>query len=264
MEDNKRPLILVSNDDGIDAPGVARLVELLLTLGDVVCVCPLTPQSGKSMAITVTEPLRIQERPSLGTAQMYAVDGTPVDCVKIALHTILDRLPDLMVSGINHGSNAAINVVYSGTMGAAFEACAWGIPAVGFSLTSHSLQADFAPAMPFVEAICRATLAHGLPGGICLNVNVPAHCTPSRMALTRSARGKWTDEYREYTDPAGRKFYMLTGRFQNAEPDNPDTDEWCLAHGTVSVVPCLLDRTAPSSEPLPWLAELAAGFRTAN
>lgn len=253
-----RPLILVSNDDGIHASGVSELVKCLQAFGDVVCVCPLTPQSGQSMAITVNEPLRIYNFPDLGNAKMYAVNGTPVDCVKIALHTILDRLPDLMVSGINHGSNAAINVVYSGTMGAAFEACAWGIPAIGFSLTSHNPDADFNATLPFVKILCKEVLRHGLPKGTCLNVNIPAKFTPTRMAFTKAAKGKWTDEYKEYFDPQGRKFYLLTGKFENEEPQNEDTDEWCLSNGIVSVVPCMLDRTAPTTHDFEWLRNLAA------
>lgn len=248
-----RPLILVSNDDGIRAAGVFRLLDSLLKFGDVVCVCPESPQSAKSMAITVENPLRLKAYPDYNGAKVYSVNGTPVDCVKLALHTVMPRKPDLMVSGINHGSNAAINVIYSGTMGAAFEACAWDVPAIGFSLTSHKPDADFSPAMPFVEKIVASVLSHGLPEGVCLNVNIPAKCVPSEMRVVRAARGKWTDEYQEYTDPQGKPFYMLTGRFENAEPDSQDTDEWCLAHGMVSVVPEQLDRTVPDISAYRWL-----------
>lgn len=251
-----RPLILVSNDDGIQAHGVHRLVELLAAYGDVVCVCPDTPQSGQSMAITVNTPLRVTRHGDWKGARMYSVNGTPVDCVKIALHTVLDRLPDLMVSGINHGSNAAINVVYSGTMGASFEACAWGISAIGFSLTSHDPDADFTPGLPWISRVVEGVLAIPLPKGICLNVNIPAGCQPEGMKAARAAKGKWTDEYKEYTDPMGRPFYWLTGRFENAEPDCPETDEWLLAHGYISVVPCALDRTADlKAVPLDWLKD---------
>lgn len=240
-----KPLILVSNDDGIDAKGVHCLINRLVKFGDVLCVCPDSPRSGQSMAITVNSPLRIHRHDDYNGARMYSVNGTPVDCVKIAMHCIAERKPDLMVSGINHGSNAAVNVVYSGTMGAAFEACACKIPAIGFSLTSHNPDADFSGSLPFVDKIVEDVLASGLPDGICLNVNIPySNPAPTEMRVTKAARGKWTDEYQEYTDPNCKPFYWLTGRFVNDEPDNPDTDEWLLAHGIVSIVPTALDRTA--------------------
>lgn len=241
----QRPLILVSNDDGIEANGVHRLIDCLEKFGDVVCVCPATHQSGKSMAITMDQALRIKRHEDYHGAQMYSVTGTPVDCVKLAMHALLKRKPDLMVSGINHGSNAAINVVYSGTMGAAFEACACGIPAIGFSLTTHLHDADFSGCYRFVDRIVAAVLRQGLPAGVCLNVNIP-YCSPAptEMKTARAAQGRWTDEYKEYTDPAGNPFYWISGKFHNYEPDNADTDEWLLDHGIVSVVPEALDRTS--------------------
>lgn len=251
-----RPLILVSNDDGYQAGGVNTLVRHLSRLGDVVMVCPDSPRSGQSMAITVNTPLRLTSLPDIDGAKAYKTNGTPVDCIKLAMHTVCaHRRPNLIVSGINHGSNAAVNVVYSGTMGAAFEGCAFGIPSVAFSLTTHDHDADFSPCMPFVDAICRRVLEKGLPDGVCLNVNIPAHCVPSRMRVVRAAKGKWSDEYKEYADPMGNPFYWLTGRFENEEPDACDTDEWSLAHGMVSVVPCKLDRTAPLISP-DWISEL--------
>ncbi len=242
----KRPLILVSNDDGIEAIGVHELVDCLLKFGDVVCVCPDGPRSGQSMAISVNTPLRIERLDDWHGAEMYKVNGTPVDCIKISMHTILGRRPDLVVSGINHGSNAAINVVYSGTMGAAFEGCACGVPSIGFSLTTHNPKADFSGCLPFVDKIVGSVLKNGLPEGVCLNVNIPAsNPAPTEMRITKACKGRWTDEYQEYTDPNGRKFYWLTGKFKNEEPDNEDTDEWCLSHGIVSVVATALDRTDP-------------------
>ena len=249
-----KPLILVSNDDGIEAAGVRRLVETLSGIGDVVCVCPDGPRSGQSMAILVNTPLRATRLADYSGATMYKVNGTPVDCVKLSMHTLLDRRPDIIVSGINHGSNAAVNVVYSGTMGAAMEGCAFGIPSVGFSLTDHSPDADFSPCMPWIERICRGVLANGLPDGVCLNVNFPVvDAEPAEMRVVRAARGKWSDEYKEYTDPHGHKFYWLTGRFENEEPDADDTVEWCLSHGIVSVVPTMLDRTAAPCAGIEWL-----------
>lgn len=254
-----KPLILVSNDDGYMAPGVHRLVEWLTAYGDVVAVCPDGPRSGQSMAITVNAPLRIEQLPDADGARWYKVSGTPVDCVKLAMNTVFkERKPDLVVAGINHGSNSAVNVVYSGTMGATFEGCAFGIPSIGFSLTSHAMDADFNPCKPFVDKLVKGIIEHGLPRDICLNVNVPHDKgVPTEMRLVRSCRGNWNDEYQEYTDPSGKKFYWLTGHFVNDEPDAEDTDEWCLAHGIVSVVPTLLDRTAPKGWIPDWLLELA-------
>lgn len=252
-----RPLILVSNDDGITAHGVHELVDCLVKFGDVVTVCPDAPRSGQSMAISVNVPLRIERLDDWHGAKMYQVTGTPVDCVKLAMYAILDRKPDIVVSGINHGSNAAVNVVYSGTMGAAFEGCAMGIPSVAFSLTSHDPKADMKRCMPFVEKLVSGVLDNGLPQGVCLNVNIPAGGdAPTEMRLTKGCKGRWTDEYKEYTDPNGKKFWWLTGKFLNEEPGNTDTDEWCLAHGIVSVVPTLLDRTAPSLDSIEWLVKL--------
>lgn len=250
-----RPLILVSNDDGIEANGVHELVDRLLSYGDVVCVCPDGPRSGQSMAITFNSPLRLTRLADWHGAKMYMVNGTPVDCVKIAMDTILDRKPDLMVSGINHGSNAAINVVYSGTMGAAFEACACGVAAIGFSLTTHRSDADFSECFPFVDRIVGKVLERGLPEGVCLNVNIPAGKHPQEFRIVSAAKGKWTEEYRRYEDPEGRPFYWLTGKFENDEPENEDTDEWCLRHGIVSVVACELDRTCRTRGAFSWLSE---------
>lgn len=240
-----RPLILISNDDGYLAPGVRRLIDYLAPLGDIVAVCPDGPRSGQSMAITVDKILRATPLPDYNGAKMYKVNGTPVDCLKLAMHALVDRKPDLVVAGINHGSNASINVVYSGTMGAVFEGCAFGIPSIGYSLTSHSLDADFEGCKPFIEKITRHVLENGLPEGVCLNVNVPkSPARPTEMRVVRECKGNWSDEYAEYTDPHGRKFYMLQGNFRNDEPEATDTDEYCLAHGIVSVVPVYLWRHA--------------------
>ncbi len=254
----KRPLILVSNDDGYLARGVRELMKCLSTMGEVVGVCPDAPRSGQSMAITVNSPLRVREEEDVDGMKMYSVNGTPVDCVKMAMHVVLrGRRPDLMVSGINHGSNASINVVYSGTMGATFEGCAFGIPSVGFSLTDHDPNADFSSCLPFVTRLCEGVLSGGLPDGVCLNVNIPNTVfPPTEMRLVRACKGNWSDEYEEYTDPHGHKFYWLKGTFRNDEPDADDTDEWCLSHGIVSVVPTMLDRTAPMTGLPEWLRKI--------
>lgn len=257
----QRPLILVSNDDSYLAKGLHALIDRLVQLGDVVAVCPDSPRSGQSMAITVNQALHITREPDYNGARIYKTSGTPVDCIKLAMHTMLDRRPDLVVAGINHGSNAAINVLYSGTMGAVMEGCAFGIPSVGFSLTDHSADADFSGCLPFIDIICRRVLSEGLPQGICLNVNIPDKPTaPSTMRLVRGCKGSWNDEYAKYTDPHGHPFYWLTGKFHNAEPDAQDTDEWCLGHGIVSVVPIEIDRTSTAALP-EWLPAMAQGER---
>lgn len=253
-----RKLILVSNDDGISAKGVHELVKWLRPMGDVVVVCPDGARSGQSMAITFNAALRVSLVKEEEGVKWYKTTGTPVDCVKLSMHVVLGgRRPDLVVSGINHGSNAAINVVYSGTMGAAFEGCAFGIPSIGVSLTSHDPDADFSRCRPFVESLCKSVLEHGLPEGVCLNVNIPHQGdAPQRMQLCRACRGNWNDEYEEYTDPNGGKFYWLKGQFVNDEPLSTDTDEYALAHGIVSVVPTMLDRTAPLTTLPSWLRTL--------
>ena len=232
-----RPLILITNDDSIEAPGIHHLADCVRSLGDVYVVAPAHPHSGQSAALTVNEPLRINELPSEKDGiRLFTVDGTPVDCIKLALHTIVPRKPDVVFSGINHGSNSAVNVTYSGTMGAVIEACMQGIPAVGFSLLHHSMKADFTLSTAFVANIAADVLANGLPAGICLNVNIPARVIPEGIKVCRAAHGHWSDEYQRYIDPHGVPFYWLTGRFINDEPDAEDTDEYWLRCRFVSIV----------------------------
>lgn len=239
-----KPLILISNDDGIEAPGLHRLVECAVEYGDVIAVAPSTPQSGMSSALTVNSPIRIKQHEDYRGAQMYSVSGTPVDCVKMAMHAIVPRRPDLMLSGINHGSNAGNSVIYSGTMGAAFEAAMLGIPAVGFSLLHHSLKADFTRTIPFVKKLIPTVLGASLPAGICLNVNFPAKVCIEGIKVVRSAPSHWTEEYAEYTDPHGKPYYWLTGRQVNDEPQATDTDLYWLDRNYATIVPCRADQTA--------------------
>lgn len=241
---SQTPLILVTNDDGVMAPGLRSLVDCLQGLGQIVAVAPATPQSGMSSAITVGNPLHVAEHPDYGGARVLSVSGTPVDCVKIALHTVLSRRPDFVFSGINHGSNSGTAITYSGTMGAVLEGCMAGIPSVGFSLLHHSLKADFTPGAPLVTGIAAAVVEHGLPQWVGLNVNIPARVVPSGVRVCRAARGHWSEEYSRYLDPQGNPFYWLTGRFVNAEPEATDTDEYWLQRGYISVVPCTPDQTA--------------------
>lgn len=252
----KRPLILISNDDSYEAPGLYHLIDCISHLGDIVAVAPAEPHSGQSSAITVNNPLRMTLVRNYKGTPVYAVTGTPVDCVKLAFHVLFKgRQPDLMLSGINHGSNSGVSVIYSGTMGAAMEACINGIPAIGYSLLSHSMDADFSETTRFIVAITEAILGNGLPEGICLNVNFPAKCKILGSKVTRAARGRWTEEYADYTDPHGRPFYYLTGHFDNAEPDNAETDEYWLERGYATIVPVRPDQSASDViEPLSALA----------
>jgi len=239
------PTILICNDDGVDAPGLRFLIGAVGRLGHVVAVAPSGPRSGQSSAITVNTPIRITRRNDFNGAEVYAVDGTPADCVKLAMHTVLSgRRPDVMLSGINHGSNAGNCVIYSGTMGAVFEACMIGIPAIGFSLLHHSWQADFSQCGPYVTRITESVLAHGLPDGICLNVNIPACCVPEGMKVVGSGKGYWTEEYVDYKDPQGNPFYLLSGRYIETAPENRNTDTYWLKRGYVTVVPVRPDPTA--------------------
>ncbi len=255
--------ILVTNDDGFQARGIHNLVKWLAPLGKITVVAPDGPRSAQSMAITINTPLRLTPisapdgscNPDI---EWYCVNGTPVDCVKLALNTIFrNEKPAMVVAGINHGSNSAVNVIYSGTMGAVMEGCICKIPSIGFSLTDHSPDADFTPCKPYVEKISKAVMEHGLPENLCLNVNIPnISGTPEGMRVVRACQGRWSEEFKEYTDPQGKKFYLLTGEFLNDEPENENTDEWCLAHRIVSVVPTNPERTAPQSEWPGWLKKM--------
>lgn len=237
-------IILISNDDGIHAPGLHRLVETVADMGDVYVAAPDSARSGQSCAMTVNSPLRINEHESYRGARMFSTSGTPVDCVKLAMHHLLPRRPDLMLSGINHGSNAGNSVIYSGTMGAAFEACMQGVPAIGYSLLHHSIEADFTHCLPFITNITRHIIEHGLPDLTCLNVNFPAKVAIKGARVCRSARSRWTEEYEDYVDPHGKPFYWLTGRQVNDEPDATDTDLYWLDRHYASIVPVTPDRNA--------------------
>ncbi|MEZ3590733.1 MAG: 5'/3'-nucleotidase SurE [Muribaculaceae bacterium] len=240
----QRPLIFVTNDDGIDAPGLKALIDAVGEMGDVVAVAPDGPRSGQSSAITVGVPLRIKRHEDYNGVPMYSVSGTPVDCVKLGMHAIVKRQPSLVLAGINHGSNSGNSVIYSGTMGAVMEGCMLGIPSIGFSLTHHSWAADFAAGMPWVTGITRCVLDKGLPDGICLNVNIPARCEPQGVKVCKGAPGRWTEEYKDYVDPMGKPFYFLTGKYIPVNPDDQTTDLYWLDRGYVSVVPVRPDQTA--------------------
>ena len=246
MKSKHRPLILVTNDDGITAPGIRALVEVMKELGDVIIVAPDKPQSGMGHAITINSTLRIHKMKYYDVKEEYASTGTPVDCVKMAINKILPRKPDLCVSGINHGSNVSINVIYSGTMSAAVEGAIEGIPSIGFSLCDHSIDADFTASMVYAKMIAENTLKHGLPEGTCLNVNIPplALNEIKGVKVCRQGRANWIEELDERKDPSGREYYWLTGRFENFEPGNEDSDVWAIENSYISIVPVQFDMTA--------------------
>lgn len=243
---SERPLILVCNDDGITAPGIRTLIDIMNQLGDVVVVAPDGPQSGMGHAITINstlrcEPIRIDDGPQ----KEYASSGTPADCVKLAVNVILPRKPDLLVSGINHGSNSSINVIYSGTMSAAMEGALETIPSVGFSICDFSWEADFSVARPYIKKVAEEVLANGLPLGVCLNVNIPKNETGeyAGVKVCRQARANWEEEFDERKDPRNKNYYWLTGKFVNYDHGD-DTDERALENNYISVVPVSSDLTA--------------------
>jgi len=240
-----RPLILVTNDDGVNAKGIQSLIECLLPLGDIFVVAPDGPRSAQSSALTVTTPLRVKKTDEEDGLTMYVCNGTPADCVKLALNQLCPRKPNIIVSGINHGMNSSISIIYSGTMGAAMEGCVNGIPSIGFSLCSYDPRADFTKAMEYAYKITKKTLETGLPRTLCLNVNIPdTHHIIKGIKVCRQSEGYWSEEFIRREDPSGKHYYWLTGEFINAEKQNDDTDEWALENGFVSIVPVKIDMTA--------------------
>ena len=241
----EKPLILVCNDDGITAPGITFLVELIQELGDVAVVAPDKPQSGMGHAITINSTLRIHKTNYHHVPIEYSCSGTPVDCIKMAVNHILPRKPDLCLSGINHGSNSSINVIYSGTMSAAIEGSLEGIPSIGISLCDYSHDADFSQSKSYLLPLIKNLLDHYKKQSICLNVNIPKLKSNEIKGVMycRQAKANWVEEFDERTDPYGRKYYWLTGKFINFEEDQTDTDEWALKNGYISIVPVKTDMT---------------------
>ncbi|MCM1034900.1 MAG: 5'/3'-nucleotidase SurE [Paludibacter sp.] len=235
--------ILITNDDGWQAKGIQTLARLMQTIGHVTVVAPDGARSGQSNAITIQQPIRLRKVLENANITAYTTNGTPSDCVKLALNVIYKGgKPDLVVSGINHGSNAAINVIYSGTMGAAFVAAEHGIPAIGFSLCDHHPDADFSAFEPYIIKLTRQIISASLPYGTCININAPVGEIQG-VRLTRQCIGHWEKELKEYTDPHGEPFYMLVGEFINHEPEAEDTDEWALKHGYIALTPNSIDLT---------------------
>ena len=242
---NTRPLFLLSNDDGYNAPGLRFLIDVLKPFADLVVVAPNSGRSGMSTAITVKTPLDLTQVSDQDGVRIYRSNGTPVDCVKLALNVLLhDRKPDFVFSGVNHGSNASVAIHYSGTMGAVLEACMNGIPGIGLSLDNHSQDADFEPSRPFLNTIVREVLQYGLPKGICLNINIPDTADIQGIRVCRQSVGRWVEEFDVRKHPRGGEYYWLTGNFSNDEPEATDNDMHALDTGFISIVPSQIDMTA--------------------
>lgn len=241
----KKPTILITNDDGLWAPGIRKLIEIARPLGNIVVVAPDSPMSGMSHAITVKTPLRLQKHAEESGYVEYSCNGTPVDAMKLGEKVVLSKKPDVVLSGINHGSNASVNIIYSGTMAAVLEANIDGIPAIGFSLLDYSHEADFSGVGKHIKTIIQHVLEKGLPSGVSLNVNIPA--IPENelkgIKVCRQAKGRWEEEFDERVDPHSRDYYWLTGVFKNGDPAK-DTDSWALANNFISVVPVHVDFTS--------------------
>ena len=241
-----RPLILVANDDGISAQGIRVLVDVMKELGEVIVVAPSGPQSGMGHAITIGNTLRLDKTDIFGSVTAYECSGTPADCVKLAKFFVLNKKrPDLVVSGINHGSNSSISVLYSGTMSAAIEAAIEGMPSIGFSLCDFAPNADMDHCRDAVKKITEQVLKYGLAKGVALNVNIPAKSEePIRgIKICRQARARWQELIEEREDPQGRRYFWMNGSFVNSDKGE-DTDEWALSNNYVSVVPVMYDMTA--------------------
>ena len=239
-------MILVANDDGVDAKGIKSLVEVASRFGKVVVAAPSEAMSGMSHAITIKTPLRAKKVHSKDGVEIFSCQGTPVDCVKLALNQLLKRKPDLLLSGINHGSNSSSSVVYSGTMAVAIEGCINQIPSAGFSLLDYDPDADFSTASKIAAKIIENIIEKGLPEGVCLNVNIPSvsHQEIKGIKICRQTKGMWKEEFVRRIDPHNGEYFWLTGTYFNQEENSEDTDEYVLRQGYVSVVPIRVDLTA--------------------
>lgn len=244
---NKKPLILITNDDGITAKGILTLIEIMSEIGEVIVVAPDKPQSAMGHAITINNMLQLNKISNENdTITQFSCSGTPVDCVKIAVSEIMHRKPDLCVSGINHGSNSSINVIYSGTLSAALEAGIEGIPAIGFSLLDFDANANFEHTKPFIIQIVNQVLEKKLPKGIVLNVNLPRFSENKiqGIKICRQANAQWIEKFDKRQSPFGKDYYWLTGKFTNFDKEAQDTDEWALENNFISIVPVQFDMTA--------------------
>ena len=251
-----KPLILISNDDGYHAKGINSLIEMVRPFGELIVCAPESARSGFSCAFSATTPLVLKKRREMEGVVVWSCNGTPVDCVKMALSELCPRKPDLVIGGINHGDNASVNTHYSGTMGVTLEGCMKYIPSVAFSLCDYRDDADFTPLKPYVQEMVQRVLRDGLPKGVCLNVNFPltsnlSPLTPYKgVRLCRMSYGTWAGEVAKCHHPRGYDYYWMMGHYQNDEPDATDTDRWALDHGYVAVTPTRIDVTAHDAFPL--------------
>ena len=259
-----KPLILISNDDGYKAKGINSLIEMVRPLGRIVVCAPDGPRSGSACAFSATTPLTLTLRRKEEDLEVWSCNGTPVDCVKMALANICERKPDLVIGGINHGDNASVNTHYSGTMGVTMEGCMKYIPSIAYSLCDYSADADFSPMAPYVRQMTERVLREGLPQGVCLNINFPdpsnlpclgeASVTPPKQGETegvfkgvkvcRMAHGTWFNETKKCSHPRGYDYWWMVGSYNNDEPDAEDTDNWALQHGFIAITPTRVDVTA--------------------
>ena len=244
--DNNRPLILLTNDDGVQAKGINELVKILSPSYDILVMAPNGARSGTACGITAHDPLWFKVISETANVKICECSGTPVDCVKLALEVFTARRPDLIVSGINHGDNASVSVHYSGTMGAVMEGCMKGVPSIGFSLADFDADADFSATANHVSEIVRKVLDTGLPQGVCLNVNFPQNKGMGYVGakVCRMGQGAWTNEWYAAEHPKGQRYYWLVGKFTNTEPHMSDTDTWALENNYVAITPIQVDMTA--------------------
>ncbi|WP_028902468.1 5'/3'-nucleotidase SurE [Prevotella sp. P6B4] len=240
----KRPLLLISNDDGYQAKGINCLVEMLKDITDIIVCAPDDARSGYSCAFSAGIPLRLNLRHKEEGVEVWSCNGTPVDCVKMALANICERQPDMVIGGINHGDNASVNTHYSGTMGVVIEGCLKYIPSVAFSLCDQRPDADFSPLKHYVREVVQRVLAESLPKGVCLNVNFPLVESYAGVKVCRMAFGTWYNECSKYHHPRGYDYWWMVGHYRNDEPDAEDTDNWALRHGYIAITPTQIDVTA--------------------
>ncbi len=242
-EEQKRPLILISNDDGYEAKGINELITMVRDMGDVIVCAPDGPRSGQACAFSATIPLMLILRKQEAGVEVWSCNGTPVDCVKMALANICDRKPDLVIGGINHGDNASVNTHYSGTMGVTMEGCMKYIPSVAFSLCDYRADADFRPLTSYIRKITQQVLLEGLPMGVCLNVNFPLAEAFKGVKICRMSRGSWYNETSRFHHPRGYDYWWMVGHYHNDEPEATDTDRWALDNGYIAITPTRIDVT---------------------
>ena len=251
MEENQRPLIFIGNDDGYQAGGIKYLADIARQYGDVFIAAPSTHQSGKSSALTVETPLRAKlvESDPCGHVTFYHVNGTPADCIKLAVNKLMPRQPDIILSGINHGYTSGNSAIYSGTMGIVFEGAFLNVPSIGFSYGDYSADADFSPCEPIVRHMIELAVAGKLPAEVCYNVNIPKCEHVNGIKVTSASMGKWVEEFDSRIDPHGNTYYWLTGKYIPNNPDDDTQDLYWLQRGFATVVPCRADQTAHAAIP---------------